>query len=292
MTIAVTTPTGHVGSRAVQLLVQAGVRPRLLVRDPDRLDAAVRDRSDVWTGDLADADFLCDATAGVDTLLWVVPEPFTATDPVGDMARMGAHAAGAVRVNGIERVVMVSSIGAELRDGAGLIDGLGRNELQIDASGADVTLLRCGYFFTNLLGGLEELKSGRLTTTMTPDVAMPWVDPRDVGEIAAARLLDHRWTGRTVQGVFGPANLTWAEVAVIVGTAISQEITLKVVSDDDLRDSLSATGMPEAAVEGVVRMTAGLRDGFTPEQRRDYLSTTPTTLAAWAYATLRPLLRT
>jgi hypothetical protein len=43
-------------------------------------------------------------------------------------------------------------------------------------------------------------------------------------------------------------------------------------------------------VEGVVGMTAGLRDDFTPEAVRDLRSTTPTTLAAWAYAVLRPLL--
>jgi len=32
MTIAVTTPTGHVGSHVVRMLCQAGVRPRVLLR--------------------------------------------------------------------------------------------------------------------------------------------------------------------------------------------------------------------------------------------------------------------
>jgi len=35
--IAVTTPTGHVGSHVVAMLVRAGVRPLVLARDPDRL---------------------------------------------------------------------------------------------------------------------------------------------------------------------------------------------------------------------------------------------------------------
>ena len=38
MEIAVTTPTGHVGREVVAMLVRAGLRPRVLVRDPDRLD--------------------------------------------------------------------------------------------------------------------------------------------------------------------------------------------------------------------------------------------------------------
>jgi uncharacterized protein YbjT (DUF2867 family) len=47
MKIVVTTPTGSVGSRVVQLLVQAGVRPTLLLRDPTKLDPAIRVRVDV-----------------------------------------------------------------------------------------------------------------------------------------------------------------------------------------------------------------------------------------------------
>ena len=37
MRIVVTTPTGNVGSRVLRLLVQAGVRPVALLRDPARL---------------------------------------------------------------------------------------------------------------------------------------------------------------------------------------------------------------------------------------------------------------
>jgi uncharacterized protein YbjT (DUF2867 family) len=35
--IAVTTPTGNVGSRVAQLLIQAGARPTLLARHPGRM---------------------------------------------------------------------------------------------------------------------------------------------------------------------------------------------------------------------------------------------------------------
>lgn len=38
-------------------------------------------------------------------------------------------------------------------------------------------------------------------------------------------------------------------------------------------------------------MSTGLRGGFVPEQPRTVHTTTPTTLAAWAYDELRPALR-
>lgn len=289
MTIAVTTPTGNVGTRVVRLLVQAGVRPRVLVRDPARLDPGLRPLVDVARGDLLDEAFVGDALKGVETLFWASPESFTSADPLADMVRMGSHAAAAIRAAGVTRVLQISSVGAERKHGAGLIDGLSRNEEQLAGSGADVLTLRCGYFFTNLLGMLDELQAGSLTTTMPLDRPLAWVDPRDIGEVAAVRLLAG-WSGSSVAAVHGPADLSWGEVASILSAATGREIRAQVTDDATLRQALQSAGMSEPAVEGIVGMTAGLRDDFRPEQQRDAGTTTPTTLESWAYGTLRPLL--
>ena len=288
MIIAVTTPTGHVGSRVVQLLVQAGIRPVVLVRDPAKLDPALRELVDVAQGDLTDAAYVTRATKGVDALLWVAPDSFTADDPLADLTRLAGHAADAVTANGIARVVLISSIGAEKKHGAGLIDGLARHEEALAGTGSNVLILRNGYYFTNLLGMLDELRAGALTTTMPADAPMPWVDPRDVGDIAAARLLAADWTGVEVQAVHGPRDLSWAEVAATVTAATGRKIRVEVITDDRLREALGQAGMTGPAIEGVVGMTAGLRDGFTAEQPRGIMTTTPTSLDAWEYAALRP----
>ncbi len=289
MTIAVTTPTGNVGSRVVRLLVQAGVRPRVLVRDPVKLDPELRPLVDEARGDLLDEAFVAEALQGVEALFWASPESFVAPDPLADMVRMGANAAAAVRAAGVTRVLQISSVGAERGQGAGLIDGLARNEEQLASSGAAVLTLRCGYFFTNLLGMLDEMRAGSLTTTMPLDRPMAWVDPRDIGEVAAVRLLAG-WSGTSVAAVHGPADLSWGEVATILSAATGRDIKAQETTDAALREGLLAAGLSVPAVEGIVGMTAGLRDGFTPEQQRDARSTTPTTLESWAYATLRPLL--
>lgn len=287
MTIAVTTPTGNVGSRVVQLLIQAGERPLLLVRDAAKLDRALLPYVEVAEGNLLDEAFLILALKDADRLLWVTPEDFASADPLADMIRMGANAAAAVRANGVARVVQISSVGAERGHGAGLIDGLARNEEQL--AGAALRTLRCGYYYTNLLGMLDGLRAGVLTTAMPADRPMPWVDPRDVGEVAAARLLAGP-VGAGIQAVHGPADLSWVEAAQILSTALDREIRVDTVSDEAVRAALTGGGMSTGAADGVVGMTTGVRDDFTPEQARDLRSTTPTTLGAWAYATLRPLL--
>ncbi|MFC4054527.1 NAD(P)H-binding protein [Actinomadura syzygii] len=291
MTIVVTTPTGHVGSRVVRLLLQAGVRPRVLVRDPARLDGATRERVDVRRGDLTDAGFVREATSGARTVFWVDPTPPTSENPNETSERTASGLIDVVRAGEVGRVVLLSSVGAELRHGAGHIDALARIEERLDATGADILHLRCGYFFTNLLMDLDGLARGVLTTSFHPDAPMAWVDPRDIGDVAAARLLNEAWTGRVVQGVHGPEHLSFAQVAEIVSDAVGRKIRLDAVGDDDVRAALRSAGLPPGAVEGIVGMAAGTRD-LVPEQPRDVVTTTPTTLAAWAYAHLRPLLRT
>lgn len=64
--------------------------------------------------------------------------------------------------------------------------------------------LRCGFFFTNLLMDPAALEEGVLRVAMSVDAPMPWVDPRDIGDVAAARLLSTGWSGRHVQAVHRP----------------------------------------------------------------------------------------
>ncbi|MGW2598799.1 NmrA family NAD(P)-binding protein [Streptomyces klenkii] len=289
MSIVVTTPTGHVGSRVVRLLLQAGVRPRVLVRDPARLDEATRERVEVRRGDLTDAGFVRDAVAGARSVFWVDPTPHTAPDPVETSLRTAAPLVEAARAGDVGRVVLLSSIGAEKRHGVGHIDALAGIEERLDATGADVLHLRCAYFFTNLLLDLEGLAQGVLTTAFDPDHPMPWADPRDIGDVVAARLLSEAWRGRVVQAVHGPEDLTFRQVAQILTEALGRPVRLNPVSDDAVRDTLRAAGLPPSAVEGLVGMAAGSR-GLVPEQPRDLLTTTPTSLSGWAHARLRPLL--
>ena len=286
MKIVVTTPTGHVGSRVVRLLLQAGTRPTLFLRDPDKLDEETRERVDVVQGDQGDLDAVLRATDEADALYWVDP-PTGAEDPIATSARMGANAARAVRENGIARTVFQSSVGAEKRTGAGEIDGLASTEQALDETGVSVLHLRCGYFFSNLLLDPGAIKEGVLRTAMPVDAPLPWVDPRDIGDIVAARLLSTTWSGRQVEAVHGPRDLSFADVAAVLGEVLDRPFRAEHIADDDLRAALRSAGMGDKQADAIVKMSSGLREDFTPEIPRGILSTTPTTLDSWAYEHLR-----
>lgn len=285
--IAVTTPTGNVGSRVARLLVQAGVRPVLLLRDAAKLDPALRERCETRELDQSDSAAVVRATRDISTLYWVNP-PTQEDDPVAGSIRMGESAAAAVRANGISRVVFQSSGGAEKRSGVGEIDGLGRTEELLDATGADVTHLRCGYFFTNLLLDLDAVRAGQVGATLPVDFALPWVAPRDIGDVAAARLLSTGWHGRHTLGVHGPADLSFGDVAKVLSAALGTEIRAVQHPEDAVAGELRGFGLTEAQIEAVLGMSRGMLD-LVPENPREMITTTPTTLGSWAWAELRPL---
>lgn len=281
--IVVTTPTGNVGSEVAWILVRAGITPTVLCRSHERLPAALVAYVDVVELDQTDEQAVVEATRGADALFWVAP-PGTDEDPVAGYRRLGEIAAAATAENGIGRIVFQSSVGAEARRGLGEIDGLGAAEAALDAAGVTVAHLRCGYFFTNLLGVADQLRDGILPTTFPLDLRQPWVAPRDIAVVASGLLLSPAWHGRRVQAVHGPHDLSFTDAARILTETTGRTVEAHRITDDQLATALSAAGLPRPSVDGIVGMARGIRSGFRAEDPRTPLTTTPTTLAEWVVA--------
>lgn len=286
--IVINTPTGHVGSRVVQLLIQAGVHPTVLVRDPSRLPAEIHSLTDIHQGDLFDERFVVESTKDADALLWVIPENPKSEDPLGDIRRLGGIAAQAVTRNEVHLTVFLSSGGAEVRKET-LIGALGEVEQMLEETGANLLNLRSGMLFTNLLADAGMLKEGKLVTTTPLDLKSGWNDPRDVGDIAAARLLSPEWTGQLVQHVHGPEDLSYADVAEILGEVLGKPIQPVRIPDGDLLKGLLDSGASAAHADAMIAMLQSVASGELTQSKRSYVTTTPTTLASWAFAHLRPL---
>ncbi len=288
MKIVVTTPTGHVGSALVRTLLRGGFRPTLLMRDLTHLDPALRRLVDAVEVDQSNERAVVRATVGTDALYWVDP-PTDGDDPLADYAHFSTIAAHAISSNRIPRTVFQSSVGAEKRSGAGEIDGLGHTEQLLDDTGRSVTHLRCGYFFTNLAYMADDIRSGTLSVLLPPDQPLPWVAPRDIAEVAAVRLASTAWTGRHVQAVHGPEDLSWQQVAEIIASTTGISVAVTQIAESEMRGALGELGMSAERVDATVKMSTGLGNGFVPEQARDVISSTPTTLASWCYEVLRPM---
>lgn len=289
MRIAVTTPTGNVGTHLTGMLIRAGVRPLLLARTPAKIPHDLLPHVDVAQADSTDPEQVIEATRGVDAIYWVDPSTASA-DPLGDYARATCAIVAAAEANAIGRIVFQSSVGAEKRHGVGEIDGLAATEVALNRLDAEVTHLRCGYFFTNLLLSLDEVRQGHLRTVLPLDHRLSWVAPRDIAEVAALTLLNTSWHGHRVQAVHGPQDLSWNDVATLLTRLTGLPVRAEQISDDLMRQRYLTAGMPPALADAVLGMSTGLRDDFRAEQPRTATSTTPTRLTCWVQDELIPAL--
>ncbi|MGA2259671.1 MAG: NAD(P)H-binding protein, partial [Thermoguttaceae bacterium] len=215
MKIAITTPTGHVGSAVADFLLEFGddFSVTLLGRRPERLRKLTERRAQVLIGSQDDADFLIKATQDVDALFWATPPGYGSDDVRAFQNRLGKAAATAVHTNHVPRVVNLSSIGANLSSGAGPINGLHDVEQRLNDATANVTHLRPGFFFENLLWQADSIKNlGRISLPLSGSKRFPMIATRDIGRAAVQRLIDQQWTGHRVRELHGPADLSFDEV--------------------------------------------------------------------------------
>lgn len=290
MSIAITAPTGNIGSRLVRLLLESGADLTLLLRNPDKLDPAVRNRVKVQVGELQDTGFVRQATEGTEALFWLTPSDPAAPDLRAWYDRFGENVASAVETNGISHVVNISSAGAQLPK-AGPVSGLGQVEQHLAATRANIIHLRPGFFFENFLMQLEPIRNqNSIFQPMPGDVPFPQIATRDIAD-AAARLLQKRdWTGKSVHGLHGPADLTFQEAAQIVGEATGRSIQYVPISPEQGRQAFLSMGMGPAFVQGYLDMLESLAQPGAVAEPRTPETTTPTTLFQWAGETLKPLL--
>ena len=186
MKIAVTTPSGHVGSVVADVLLDFGgdIRVKLLARRPRNQDRFVQRGAELAIGSQDDGDYLVSATRDVDALFWVTPPGYGSDNVRAFQNRLGIAAAFAIRTNHIPRVVNLSSIGAQLSSGVGPICGLYDVEGLLDEASENITHLRPGFFFENFLMQLDSItKWGRISLPISGSRPFPMIAARDVGAL-------------------------------------------------------------------------------------------------------------
>lgn len=288
MSIVVTTPTGQIGSRVVERLLGAGAETAVLVRDPARLPAAVRAQVAVHRGDLADVGALRAAVRGARALFLVVP-PFMQTDDWAESQRaVGRAAAEAVRAEGVERVVLVSSAGAQ-RDDLYAVSRLGEIERMLADAAPHVLSLRAGFFFENFLGAVPTVADhGALYLTLKPERRISMVATRDIGDVAADALLGGGWTGFRVRGVHGAADLSPNDVAGAFASALGRPVRYVQVDAAAARQALLQAGASAHVADEYPRLFAGFAELDYQAEPRTPETTTPTTIAEWARVVIVP----
>jgi uncharacterized protein YbjT (DUF2867 family) len=291
MSIVVTTPTGNIGSVVTRALLDAGERPVLVARHPEKLEDAVARGATVVQGDHGDAAMLTEATQGAEALFVCVPGNLQLDDIHAFYGRFAGAAAEAATANGIAHVVAISSAGADRERGNGPVAGLYLLEQILgDAGLPNLTLLRPGYFMENTLAQIPGiLQADRLFTTFPAGTRFPMIATRDIGARAAEILLARETASHRVVELQGGLEISYEEVASVLSEVLERPIEHVTVPGEQLVGALTGMGVSRVLAEALVELNEAIASGHVAHREpRGAASSTPTDYPTFAREVFRP----
>ena len=291
MSIVVNTPNGNIGRKLALALLDAGETVTVISRSAAKAEDLAKRGARVVEGSLEDEATLRAAFEGAEALFWLNP-PNLAPGFLEKAKADAERAARVAKAAGIQRVVVLSSVGAQSGAGVGPVSSLRPVEAAFEAQAPHVVALRAGFFMENYLRDLGSIAAmGKIFSPAKGDVSVPLVATADIAGRAAQLLRDRSWTGHRALGVHGPRDLTFHEAAGILARALERPVEFVQVSLDQARAGMVQAGVPEYVAGQYVDMYAAMTEGrMRPSEPRDAASTTPTELAEFARTVLRPAL--
>ena len=254
MKIAVTTPTGHIGNKLANLLLDRNSEVTLIARHPEKVKNLTNRGAKVIAGEHSDPAIVQQAVQGADALFWLTPSEMTSRDPLGTARRMADAGAKVIAKHPNLHVVQLSSAGAFLSSGTGPIVGLHYTEEKFRAAGKNIVSLRPNEFMENVFFSLPTIiAQDSIYTSLAGSTRAPFIATQDIAEVAAEVLLNPV-EGHHVIDIVGPQEISFDEWARIAGQAIGKQLRVITVPGDQLKSAMSHGGMSKEMAALLVEM--------------------------------------
>jgi len=263
MKIIVTGSLGHISQPLTEELLQKGNTVTVISSNVEKQKDIEALGAIAAIGSLEDVGFLTATFSGADAAYCMIP-PANYFDHTIDLPaytrRLAHNYAAAIEQSGVKRVVFLSSIGAHLAEGNGIIGEYHEVESILNKiSDAAVTYMRPTSFYYNLLGYLGMVKQGFIAANYGEEKII-WVSPKDIAAAIADEIVISL-TGRKVRYVSSDER-TGKETAAVLGDAIGKpDLKWTIVSDQESQSGLEAAGMQPGIAAGLVEMYASIRSG-------------------------------
>lgn len=266
MTITIAGSLGNIGKPLTQKLVAGGHQVTVISSTAARSAAITALGARAAIGSVSDVNFLTTAFTGAEAVFVMIPPNLGGVNVIANTAAAGKAFSEAILNAGVKRVVMLSSIGADLPGGNGQIAGLHQVEQQLAAlKEVAVHFLRAGFFYNNLYHDAAKIRNlGILGANYPAAIQIPLVHPSDIAA-AAATALEATDTGKKVVYVVSDCRMP-AELASVLGTAIGKpQLPWVEFTDEASSEGMLKAGLPEEIAGLYTEMGAGLRSGQITE---------------------------
>lgn len=261
MKIIISGSLGNIGKPLTAQLVQSGHDVTVISSNADKKTAIESLGAKAAIGSVSDTDFLSKTFAGADALFAMTPPNMGGQNIIKNTVEAGHAFAKAIQETNIKRVVMLSSIGADLESGTGPIAGLHQIEKIYENLDTSVTFLRAGYFYINFFNDIPMIKgAGIMGGNFPASLQIPLVHPEDIA-LAVAEELQKTQEGKNIRYIISDVK-TPSEIVKAFGTAIAKpELPWVEFTDEQSFGGMTQAGLPEEMANLYTEMGAGLRSG-------------------------------
>ena len=134
---------------------------------------------------------------------------------------------------------------------------------------------------------------GIMAGPVRKDLPLPMIATRDIGAYAAEALLKLDFVRKSTHELQGPRDVTYAEVAKIVGAAVGKgDLVYNLVPAAQLKPALTQMGMSSNMADLLLEMAEALNSGHMKMlEPRSAANTTPTTLETFVDEIFLPAYR-
>ncbi|MBT1712403.1 NAD(P)H-binding protein [Fulvivirgaceae bacterium PWU5] len=281
MNIVLTGSVGNVGKPLTQELVKKGHAVTVITRKIERRKDIESLGAKAAIGSMFDVDFLSATFKDADIVylmetLEAVGDFFDQeADFIGSINEIGNNYRQAVRQSGVKRVVHLSSIGAHMQKGNGILRFHNNVENILKQLPDDVCIkfIRPVGFYTNMFGLIRTIKTkGAIISNYGGDKKEPWASPFDIAA-AIAEEIDRPFAGRTIRYVASD-EVSPNEIAKALGAAIGKpDLPWQVIPDEQLLNAWLNIGFNAQLAHGFMEMQASQGSGLLYE---DYYRNKPT----------------
>jgi uncharacterized protein YbjT (DUF2867 family) len=276
--------TGHVGGKIADILIKKGEKVRLVARSADRLRPFVNEQAQALAGDAMDTEFLVKAFKDTDAVFTLMPTDFKAEKFLDYADKISESIARALEIARVNHVVNLSSAGAELPGGTGLIVGLNHMEERLNKiKGLNVRHIRAAFFMENLLFNIDPIRSKGINGDIVRgDLKLQMIATKDIAAYAAERLVKRDFIGSSVRYLLGQRDLSMIEATEIIGRKINKMGLAYVMSPyDEAEKEMIAMGMSRDISRLFVEMSRAFNEGRIKADLRNAENTTPTSFEAF-----------
>jgi uncharacterized protein YbjT (DUF2867 family) len=272
--------TGNTGSVATETLLARKQKVRVVGRSKEHLARFNARGAEAFVADVIDSAALTEAFKGARGVYAMIPPNITSPDIRAFQDQVTNSICHALEAAKVTHVVALSSIGADKPDKTGPVVGLHDFEKKLSQVPKLNTLyLRAGYFMENTLPQTGIIKNlGKMAGPLRPDLSIPMIATRDIGAAVTEVLLDLNFTGQQTRELHGQRDLTYTEVAKIVGSVIGKpDLSYVQLPADQVIQAMTQMGMSNNLATLLCEMAEAMNDGFMRVlEPRSPRNTTPT----------------